>query len=226
MSKKTFYTELAYVFGIIILALGCALMEHADFGVSMVVAPAYLIYLKVSAFYPWFTFGMAEYCLQALLLVLLSIAVKHFKLKFLFSFVTVLFYGSVLDIFMKITATVPSDNIIRTAFFIAGMFACAIGVSLLFHTYITPEAYELFVKEVSSAYNINITKLKTIYDCTSCLIAIIMSFVFFGFLHFEGVKIGTVICAVINGWLIGQFSKLFEKHFEFKDALKFRKFFE
>ena len=46
--KKTFYTEMAYVIGIITLALRTAFMEKADFGMSMVVAPAYLTYLKVS----------------------------------------------------------------------------------------------------------------------------------------------------------------------------------
>lgn len=38
--KRVFYTELAYAIGIIVLALGTALMERADFGMSMVVAPA------------------------------------------------------------------------------------------------------------------------------------------------------------------------------------------
>ena len=38
--KRTFSTELAYVFGIVFVARGVVLMEKADFGVSMVVAPA------------------------------------------------------------------------------------------------------------------------------------------------------------------------------------------
>ena len=46
--KRTFYTEMAYIIGIVTLAFGTALMERADFGMSMVVAPAYLIYLKIS----------------------------------------------------------------------------------------------------------------------------------------------------------------------------------
>lgn len=40
--KRAFSTGLAYVFGIIFAAWGVVLMEKADFGVSMVVAPAYL----------------------------------------------------------------------------------------------------------------------------------------------------------------------------------------
>lgn len=46
--KKTFYTELSYLLGILILALDTAFMERADFGVSMVVAPAYILHLKIS----------------------------------------------------------------------------------------------------------------------------------------------------------------------------------
>ena len=48
--KRTFSTELAYVFGIVFVARGVVLMEKADFGVSMVVAPAYLLYPALPAF--------------------------------------------------------------------------------------------------------------------------------------------------------------------------------
>ena len=75
--KRKFYTEAAYGIGILALALGTALMERADFGMSMVVAPAYLIYLKVSSYLDWFSFGMAEYCFQAFLIIVLSIIPKY-----------------------------------------------------------------------------------------------------------------------------------------------------
>ena len=67
--KRTFSTELAYVFGIVFVALGVVLMEKADFGASMVVAPAYLLYRWLSPVWSCVTFGMAEYCLQAVLLL-------------------------------------------------------------------------------------------------------------------------------------------------------------
>ena len=66
MQKKTLiYSEAAYLIGLVVLAFGVALMEAADFGVSMVVAPAYLIYRYLNPMLPFFTFGMSEYCLQA-----------------------------------------------------------------------------------------------------------------------------------------------------------------
>ena len=58
--KRTFSTELAYVFGIVFVARGVVLMEKADFGVSKVVAPAYLLYRWLSPVWSFVTFGMAE----------------------------------------------------------------------------------------------------------------------------------------------------------------------
>lgn len=46
--KRTFRTELACVFGIVFVAWGVVLMEKADFGVSIVVAPAHLLYRWLS----------------------------------------------------------------------------------------------------------------------------------------------------------------------------------
>lgn len=47
MERTTFYTELAYPLGIAGLALGTAFIEKADLGISLVVAIAYLFYLKL-----------------------------------------------------------------------------------------------------------------------------------------------------------------------------------
>ena len=227
MKKKVFYSELAYILGLVSLALSAAFMERANFGVSMVVAPAYLLHLKVSQYLPFFSFGMAEYTLQAVLLIVMVIVIRKFRLSYLFSFVTAVVYGFVLDLSMMCVAFIPSELLVtRIILYIIGLLGCAIGVSLLFHTYISPEVYELFVKEVSGIMKIDINKFKTIYDLSSCVLAIIMSFMFFGLWHFEGVKIGTVVCALLNGVTIGMFSKLFDKFFVFEDKLRLRKFFE
>ena len=98
MKKQTvLYTEAAYALGIVILALGTALMEKANFGMSMVVAPAYLLHLKLVSSLPFFSFGMAEYMLQGVILVLLAIVMKRFRRAYLFSFATAVIYGFTLD---------------------------------------------------------------------------------------------------------------------------------
>ena len=89
--KKIFYSELAYVLGILTLAFGCAFMEKADFGLSMVVAPAYILYLKLSEVWSFISFGMMEYLLQVVLLIFMMIGIRRFKISYLFSFVTASF---------------------------------------------------------------------------------------------------------------------------------------
>lgn len=109
--KRTFSTELAYVFGIVFIAWGVVLMEKADFGVSMVVAPAYLLYRLLSPAWSFVTFGMAEYCLQAVLLLAMCLLLRRFRVSYLFSFVTAVVYGFVLDAFMLLGATLPANSV-------------------------------------------------------------------------------------------------------------------
>lgn len=225
--KRKFYTEWAYLLGLAILALGTALMEKADFGMSMVVAPAYLVYLKVSQVWPGFTFGMAEYTLQAVVLVLLGMVMRRYKWSYLLSFATAVLYGLMLDGAVGLLAPLTCDaGWARAACFVPGMAACSLGVSLLFHTYLSPEAYELFVKEVSGKMNMDIHRFKTIYDCVSCALGVALSFAFFGFGRFEGVKAGTILCALVNGWLIGRCTHLLESRLTFVDGLRLRPYFE
>ena len=219
--RRVFYCEMAYAVGILVLALGTALMERANFGMSMVVAPAYLLHLKISQVLPFFSFGMAEYVFQALLLGFLALVMRKMKKSYLLSFATAFVYGMVLDGVMALVGLLPWSGLAwQIVFYIAGMVVCAIGVALLFHTYFPPEAYELVVKELSGKWHMSIGKTKTIYDCCSCALGVILSLGFFG--TFVGVQWGTVVCAVINGWLIGRISRYLEHIFDFRDAFPLR----
>ena len=227
MNKPKFYTELSYILGLSVLSLGVAFMEKADFGVSMVVAPAYVLYRAISPTLPFFTFGMAEYCLQAVLLIALFLLLRRFRLSFLFSFVTAVIYGLLLDLFMALIRPLAFDALwVRILGFVAGMLLRSLGVSLEFHTYIAPSVYELFVKEMSEHTKIPIHRFKSGYDAVSFLLGIVLSFLFFGFGTFVGVRLGTVVCTLVNGPSIGAIGRFLDKRFEFCDALPFRPFFE
>lgn len=226
MKKKVFYTELSYAMGLVIMAFAAAFTAKADFGMSMVVAPAYILHLKVSQLLPWFSFGVAEYVLQGVLVLLTIIIMRRFRLSYLFSFVTAVIYGTLLDIAMDIISPLSDSGfVIRAVWYVVGSVSCSFAVSLFFHTYISPEAYELIVKELAEKTGLDINKIKTAYDCISTVLGIGMSFAFFGFGVFEGVKLGTVICAMVNGFLIGRFTKLLEKYFVFENRFALEKYF-
>lgn len=227
MKRKTMYTELAYILGIIILAVGTAFITVSNLGVSMIVAPAYLLHLKISPVLPFFSFGMAEYTLQGVIIIVMCLVLRKFHFSYLFSFVTAVLYGFCLDGSLLLLKNISAEVLsIKIFLFLFGMLLASLGVALFFRTYISPEAYELFVKKVSAKYGVEIHKFKIGYDAVSLVLSVVMSFAFFGFGVFKGIGWGTVISTLINGALISFWSKVLEKSFAFTDAFGFAEYFD
>ena len=206
------------------LAIGTALTAYGGFGISMVVAPAYVLHLKLSQVLPWFSFGMAGYTLQAVVLVVLMLLMGKVKLSYFLSFVTAVCYGFALDGAMRIVGLLPENLILQVVLYVVGTLLCCGGLAFLFSTYLPPETYELFVKELSHKLKKPVHRVKTIYDCCSLVLAIGLSLLFFGTLR--GIGIGTVICAFLYGPLIRLFQKLYSRRLQFVDKFPARKYFE
>ena len=207
--KPVLYTELAYFLGILLLALGNSLIEKAALGMSMVVAPAYILHLWISEYLPFFSFGMAGYVFQAGLLLVLILITRRARISYLFSFVTAVIFGFVLDLCMLIVSPIAAVELwVRILIFLSGMVLSTAGIAFLFHTYLLPEVYELFTKELVRKYGWELFRVKTAYDISSFVLAILMSLVIFG--GFVGIGVGTVVCAFLNGFLIASFDKLYK----------------
>ncbi len=226
MKKNVFYSEISYILGIVFIALGTALTVLGDFGISMVVAPAYILHLKMFEIFPWFTFGVAEYVLQAGILLVMMVIVRKVKLSYFLSFLTAVLYAFLLDgAGMLLALLLPAPVLWqRLAVYIAGDLITCAGVAMIFRTYIPPEAYEMFVKELSSRFGLPLHRVKTVYDLGSLGLAVAMSFLLLGSL--QGIGVATVITAFLNGTLIRLFDRLFDKTLRFEDKLPFRKKFE
>lgn len=225
--KKKFYTESAYVLGLVFLALGTALIARGDFGMSVVVAPAYIIYLKVSESLPFFTFGMSSYLFQGVLLLLAALIRKKWKRSYLLTFCSVVLYGFLLDGITLAVALLPAGELWqRILWYFGGQIIACGGISLLFHTYLPMQGYELFVKELADTFGWNLYRCKTGYDCVNGLIAVGLSFAFFGFGQLRGIHWGTLLTAGINGWMISRWTKHFQRFYDFTDRFPGRKFFQ
>lgn len=216
MKKIKIYSELVYIVALLLLPLSVALMAAADFGVSMIVAPAYILSLKFDVF----TFGQWNYVLQAILFIAFCIAVKRFKTIYLVSFVTCVIYGVVLDTW-RITIPILNPNVTpvgsmdlwaRIVMFVLGLLITAFSVMLFFKSYIYPQVCDFFVKGLVERYNLNQTKCKRIYDISCLVISITLALVLFG--DFVGIKWGTIVVALFTSVLIDRFSKAYDRFFE------------
>ncbi len=209
-------SEAVYIIAITLLSLGVAMTAAADFGVSMIVAPPYILSLR----FDFISFGRGEYIVQALLFVLFCAVMKGFRLPYLFSFATCIIYGAVLDVWRAVlplldpTRTAPgsTDMPVRIALFAAGALLTAFAVALGFNTYLPPQVNDMFVKGVSGRYGISLSKFKTAFDLSFFVLALVMSLAFFG--GIRGIGIGTVLVTPVNGTAIGLFDKLFRSRMQ------------
>ena len=172
-------SEITYILAVVLLALAVAILTAADLGISMIVAPAYLLSLKTGVV----TFGQAEYIIQAGVFILLCLVIRRFRPVYLMSFVTCLVYGAVLDLWRMLPCFDPSVTApgsmalwLRIPMFIVGVLLTSFAVALFFKTYLYPQV--------------------------------------------EGLGWGTLVMALLNGTIIGFFSKQLDRAFEFRPYLK------
>ncbi|MBQ9978152.1 MAG: hypothetical protein IJP21_06135 [Clostridia bacterium] len=218
MNKKIkFSQELSYFVSIIVLAFAVSLMSAANFGLSMIVAPAYILSQKLT----FLTFGQCEYLLQGIFFIVFCILMKKIKIQYFTSFLTCIIYGFFVDLWRKvipilnpdITPPGSMDFYIRIIFFILGMLLTAMSVALCFKTYLPPQVYDYFVKEISQRFNIDRTIFKRCFDAFMLILGTVLTLVFFR--KFIGVTVITVFIALTNGVIIGFFDKLYDKIFDF-----------
>ena len=221
MKKRRFSAELAYILGLVLLGLGTAFIVKTNFGVSMVVAPAYLLHLKISPYLPFFTFGVASYTVQFLLVAALSIALRKKKLSYWFSFGTAVLYGYILDgLTLAVNFFTFETLVARILFFALGLVIAAAGIAFMFKTYMPAEAYDLVVKELVIHLKKSIPRTKMLFDMTCLLVSVILSFAFFGFGVFRGISYGTIACALLNARVIAWFSRIYDHYFDFVPTFK------
>lgn len=208
--------ELAWFLGLSICALGVCFATKSGFGVSMVVAPAYVLYLKVSQYISWFTFGIGEYCLQGTLIIVLAIILGRFKKKYILTLVSVIFYGLCVDIWRYIFGgEVYGFMWQRVISCVVGIVVTSFSIAMVLRTYLPQEAYEMFVKEITDNFSLDMNKVKWIYDISSLVIAIILMLVLFREFSFEIIGVATVICTLVNAPLIAAWGKLLDKMCDF-----------
>ena len=223
MKKKiSRMNEAAWFLGILICTLGVVLCIKADFGVSMIAAPAVILQKWLSGFWPWLTNGMCEYAVQGIVLVITCLAVWRFRPKYLLSFGTAVICGFAIDMWLLFFGGngAYTELWLRIVTFILGELTTAIGIAFFFRTNWPIQVYELAVCEIADKYNFNKNKVKLVFDISFFVISAAMSLLLTG--GFNGFGIGTVIITFVNAPLIAFFGKILDRFFVF-DSLFPRK---
>ncbi len=215
MRKIGIRDEWIYILGAVTLSLATAMLSAADFGLSVIVSPAYLLSMRI----PFLTFGQAEYIIQGTLFVIFCIVMRQVRFLYLGSFLSGVIYGFLLDMWRLLIPHFNPDIhapgslpvYLRVTYFVIGFFINAFAATLYFKNKYYPQVYEFFVKGVSEKYHLSLAKFKLRFDLAFLLLTLVLSFAFFHKLI--GIGAGTLIMACCNGPLIGIFSRLFDRYF-------------
>jgi uncharacterized membrane protein YczE len=225
-------SELNWILGLLFVALGTAICEKANLGISMIAAPAFIIHEAISKVTGVLAVGHIEYMVQFVILLLTCAICKRFDWRYIFSFLTAVIYGLLLNMWMAIFGKVVFDQLwLRWIMFFVGNTSVCIGVALFFRTYMPHEAYELIVTEITKTYKFKPTNVKWIYDISSLVISLILALSLFGDVKtfewgkiyeqsFHFIGLGTIIAAFISAPIINLFGKLFEKVFGTEPLIK------
>ncbi len=222
-------SELFFVVGVVFMALGVACVSKSVFGYSMIVAPAYILHAKTGGV---ISFGTMEYLWQGVQLIVMCLIIRRFRVGYLFSFVTAVIYGLILDGFLWALSGIPAEHIaVRALFFTLGTVCISFAVATSVRTYLAPAVYELFVKEFADRYGKPFGRVKWVYDFINLAISITLSITLFGFGVFSdfsfsalwkavtdgyiltGIGVGTFVAAVVNGPCIGAIGRVIDRFF-------------
>ena len=215
MKKITKFGEASWIIGNILCAIGNCLVSKSAFGLSVIIAPAFILNRKIG----FLTVGVCEYIIQGILLAICCIVIGKFKGKFIATICNILFYGACFDIVNALLSFIqPADILSRILVAAIGMLITGFAVALMLRTYIPPSAYEIFVREIAEAKGLDMAKMKLFFDASMLALTFILMFMLLGGFFIDIIGSLTVIAAFLNSVLIGFFGRILDKHVDFSPA--------
>lgn len=216
MKKIAKMNEMAWVMGVLLCALGVSLCTKANFGLSMVAAPAYIIHVFFRDIFTWYTQGTSEYITQGLILIIMCVIIRRFRAKYLLTFVCAVVFGLAVDgCLFLLGGNAPYESMaVRIIAFILGETITAVAIACYFRTDLPLGVYELAVSEIAKRYGIGIDKVKQANDIIMLAVSVILALLLNR--SFAGIGIGTIIITVVNAPMISYFGKVLDKFFTFE----------
>ena len=226
MQKIKKSSELLWVLGIVFVALGVAICSKANLGVSMIAAPAFIVYEACAALWSGLSVGMVEYIVQGILLVLLCVIVRRFNWRYLLAFAVAVLYGYTLNLFLFLLGGMDFNAVwLRWVMLIVGDVITAFGVACFFRTYMPLQVFELFVSELCARYRLDIHKTKSVFDKSLLVLSLVLALTLFGdvtsfdfmaiwYSSYHSIGLGTIVTTLINAPIIHLMGKIIDRVFE------------
>lgn len=198
--KKYFW----FIAGVIINSFGIALITKANMGTSPITSVAYVLSLKFPLTLGQFSF------LMNLFFILLQIILlrRNFKPLQLLQLVVNIIFSYCIDLSMSLLSVFHFDNLISQIIaLLLGCIVLGLGISIEVAPDVLMVPGEGLVRAISTVANKRFGTVKVIFDTTLVIIAVIMSFIFWGRLN--GLGLGTIVSALFVGHIVNFINRRF-----------------
>lgn len=205
---------LVYFVGLYCMAIGVVFSARSNLGVSPVGSLANVLYQiglaeRLPSYVNLGNCTTAVYCLY--ILAELLILRRDFKAKMLLQLAASFLFGQLVNIATAMMGFLP-DPVgypMQMLYLLCSIPMVAVGVMLYLSPNILPTPGEGMSLAISKKTGLSVGSSKTVFDCSLVVISAITSLIYFHGL--VGVREGTVICALLVGFVMKQMQKVCQK---------------
>lgn len=204
MTNKTELIK-RYIFllvGLFVNGLGVSFITKAGLGTSPITSIPYTLSL---GFTP--TVGMFTLFFNLLLIVLQIILLRrNFQLQNLLQLPIIALFSFFIDLTMSLLGFMqPETYAMKIVSLIVGCLILGFGVFMEMVANVAMLPGEATVRAVSDVFSTDFGKTKIAFDSSMTVIAAILSFIMFK--HLDGVREGTIVAAILVGFIARLFKK-------------------
>lgn len=204
MTNKTELIK-RYIFllvGLFVNGLGVSFITKAGLGTSPITSIPYTLSL---GFTP--TVGMFTLVFNIFLIILQVILLRrNFQLQNLLQLPIIALFSFFIDLTMSLLGFMqPETCAMKVVSLIVGCLILGFGVFMEMVSNVAMLPGEATVRAVSDVFSTDFGKTKIAFDSSMTVIAAILSFIMFK--HLDGVREGTIVAAILVGFIARLFKK-------------------
>ena len=204
MTNKTELIK-RYIFllaGLFVNGLGVSFITKAGLGTSPITSIPYTLRLGFTATVGMFTLGFNIF-LIILQVILLR---RNFQLQNLLQLPIIALFSFFIDLTMSLLGFMqPETYAMKVVSLIVGCLILGFGVFMEMAANVAMLPGEATVRAVSDVFSTDFGKTKIAFDSSMTVIAAILSFIMFR--HLDGVREGTIVAAILVGFIARLFKK-------------------
>lgn len=207
MTNKTELIK-RYIFllvGLFVNGLGVSFITKAGLGTSPITSIPYTLSLSFTP-----TVGMFTLVFNIFLIILQVILLRrNFQLQNLLQLPIIALFSFFIDLTMSLLGFMqPETYAMKVVSLIVGCLILGFGVFMEMVANVAMLPGEATVRAVSDVFSTDFGKTKIAFDSSMTVIAAILSFIMFK--HLDGVREGTIVAAILVGFI----ARLFKKYID------------